>query len=47
MNFGLMIVILLYSDLRHVSATHMAIFRVPGERIQLQYIYSVSGTVHS
>jgi len=35
MNLGFMIVILLYSDLRHFSATHVAIFRVAGTRIQL------------
>ena len=35
MNFGFMIVILLYSDLQHVSATHIAIFTVAGARIQL------------
>jgi len=39
MNFGFMIVILC-SDRRHVSATHMAIFTVAGARIQL-YLYCV------
>jgi len=35
MHFGFMNVILLYSDHRHVSATHMAIFRLVGAKIQL------------
>jgi hypothetical protein len=35
MYFGFMIVILLCTDLRHVSAAHMVIFRVAGAKIQL------------
>ena len=35
MHFGLMSAILLYSDHRHVSATHMAIFSVASARIQI------------
>jgi len=33
MHFGFMNVILLYSDRRHVSATHVAVFRVASARI--------------
>jgi len=40
MNFGFMNVILLYSDLRHASATHVVIFRMVSARIQIR---SVSG----
>jgi hypothetical protein len=35
MHFGYMNVFLLYSAHRHVSATHVAIFRVASGRIQL------------
>jgi len=35
MHFGCMNLILLYSDHRHVSATHEAIFRVVSERLQI------------
>ena len=35
MHFGSMNVILLYSKYRHVSAAHIAIFKVVSARIQL------------
>jgi hypothetical protein len=35
MHFGCMNVILLYSDKRHVSATHVAIFRMVSASIQI------------
>jgi hypothetical protein len=34
MNFGFMTVILLYSDLRRASATHVTIFGMVSARIQ-------------
>jgi hypothetical protein len=40
MHFGFMKLILLYSDYRHVSATHVEIFRVVSARIQI-YIFIV------
>jgi hypothetical protein len=39
-------VMLLCSDHRHVSATHVAIFRVLRAKIQI-YIYNVSVSLHS
>jgi len=38
MQFGFMNVILLHSDHRHVSATHVVIFRVVSARIQNIFI---------
>jgi len=38
-------VIILHSDRRHVSVTHVAIFRVVSARIQI-YIYSVPSCFH-
>jgi len=38
MRFGFMNVILLHSDHRHVSATHVVIFRVVSSRIQNIFI---------
>jgi len=35
MHFGFMRIILLYSDHRHVSTTHVTIFRVVSARIQI------------
>jgi len=37
MHFAFMNVILLYSNHRHVSATHVAIFRVVSARIQTYF----------
>jgi hypothetical protein len=42
MNFGFMNVILLYSDLRHVSATHVAIFRVVNTRTQIRIYFNTN-----
>ena len=35
MHFGVMSAVLLYSDHRHVSATHMAVFSVESARIHI------------
>jgi len=43
MHFGFMNVILLYGDHGHVSAIHMANFRVVSARIQI-YLYFVGIT---
>jgi len=40
MHFGLMHVILLYSDHWHVLATHVAIFRKLSARIQIYLEYA-------
>jgi hypothetical protein len=37
MHFGFMDVILLYSEQQHVSATHVAIFRVVRIKTQIQF----------
>jgi len=45
--FGqLLNLILSYSAHRHISATHVEIFRAVSARIQI-YIYGVSGSLHS
>jgi hypothetical protein len=41
MHFGCMNVILLYSDHRHVSVTHDAIFRVVSERLQIYLLINI------
>jgi len=52
MQVGVMNVISLYRDNQHVSATHVAIFRVVSVRTEIYiyiyiYIYSVAGTINS
>ena len=47
MHFGFMNIILLHINHRHVSATHMAIFRVVSARIQIYSTYGMSGSLHS
>jgi hypothetical protein len=46
MHFYSMSVILLHSDYRHVSATHVAIFRLVSEEIQLHYMFRDHSTVN-
>ena len=43
MHFGLMNMILIQGDNRHVSATHVSIFRVESARIQI-YVHCVGIT---
>jgi len=45
MHFGFMNVILLYSEHRHVSDTHVHIFKVVSARIQT-YLYCVGTIPH-